>query len=152
MFPTGTYCTILQNPTTISVGKGIKPGGQARSSGQQLASASMNESNGTYFVHLQVSFDDMNVAALVDTGSSINVISQTLYNTLSHKSKLSFEQFPSEIRLADNTKVKVFGLAKILLICNNEQHAIEVYILPFTSHALILGTNYLHVFAFIGKE
>ncbi|VDI22280.1 Hypothetical predicted protein [Mytilus galloprovincialis] len=86
----------------------------------------------------------MNVAALVDTGSSINVISQTLYNTLSHKSKLSFEQFPSEIRLADNTKVKVFGLAKILLICNNEQHAIEVYILPFTSHPLILGTNYLH--------
>ncbi|CAG2218638.1 unnamed protein product [Mytilus edulis] len=104
----------------------------------------MNESNGTSFVHLQVSFDDMNVAALVDTGSSINVISQTLYNTLSHKSKLSFEQFPSEIRLADNTKVKVFGLAKILLICNNEQHAIEVYILPFTSHPLILGTNYLH--------
>ncbi|CAG2218656.1 unnamed protein product [Mytilus edulis] len=129
---------------SATFGKWLKPEGQARSFGQNLVSASIHKNNGTSFVHLQVSFEDITIAALVDTGSSINVISQTLYNTLPNKSKLSFEQFPSEVRLADNTKVKVFGLAKILVTCNNEQHAIEVYILPFTSHPLILGTNYLH--------
>ena len=86
----------------------------------------------------------MQIAALVDTGSSINVISQTLYDSLPYKFKLNFEQFPSEIRLADNTKVKVVGVATILLTGSSGQHNIDVYILPNTSHPLILGTEYLH--------
>jgi hypothetical protein len=55
------------------------------------------------------------VAALIDTGSSICVLSKDLYNRLPERFKLCFEQVNQDIRLANNSTVEVFGLAKILV-------------------------------------
>ena len=39
--------------------------------------------------------------------------------------------------------MEVFGLAKILVEVPQGKREIDVYILPFTSHPLILGTRFL---------
>jgi hypothetical protein len=50
----------------------------------------------------------------------------------------------SEIRLANNETIKVSGVAPIELnIKSQGTHFIDVYILPVTSHPLILGSDYL---------
>lgn len=85
----------------------------------------------------------MRVAALIDTGSSICVISKDLFNQLPERFKLSFEQVNQEIRLANNSTVDVFGLAKILVEVPQGKREIDTYILPFTSHPLIFGTQFL---------
>ena len=45
----------------------------------------------------------MRLPALIDTGSSICVISKDLYNQLPERFKLYFEQVNQDIRLANNT-------------------------------------------------
>ncbi|CAC5358750.1 unnamed protein product [Mytilus coruscus] len=87
----------------------------------------------------------LKVAALVDSGSSINIMSKSLFDSVSDKQKLSFEQLDCfEIRLANNDTIKVTGTAKIkLYIETREEIDIDVYILPVTSHPFILGTDYL---------
>ncbi|CAG2248537.1 Retrovirus-related Pol polyprotein from transposon 17.6,Retrovirus-related Pol polyprotein from transposon 297 [Mytilus edulis] len=87
----------------------------------------------------------LKVAALVDSGSSINIMSKSLFDSVSDKQKLSFEQLDcSEIRLANNDTIKVTGTAKIkLYIETRGEIDIDVYILPVTSHPFILGTDYL---------
>lgn len=95
-------------------------------------------------MYIPVYFGDLKIAGLVDTGSSINVISKTLYNTISDKHKLSFEQLSdSEIRLANDGTIKVNGIAKIQVTINQNQEVMETYILTSTSHPLIIGTEYL---------
>jgi hypothetical protein len=48
-------------------------------------------------------FNDFKVAALVDSGSSINIMSKTLFDSIPEQYKLSFERLEcSEIRLANN--------------------------------------------------
>ncbi|CAC5395384.1 unnamed protein product [Mytilus coruscus] len=93
---------------------------------------------------MQVVFDQLNVAALIDTGSSINVISKNLFDSISDKLKISFDQLSDpEIRLANNEKIKVFGTAKLKAIIHDQEQIIDIYILPTVSHPLILGTEYL---------
>ncbi|CAC5408704.1 unnamed protein product [Mytilus coruscus] len=93
---------------------------------------------------MQVVFDQLNVAALIDTCSSINVISKNLFNSISDKLKFSFEQlYNPEIRLANNEKIKVFGTAKLKAIIRDQEQIIDIYILPTVSDLLILGTEYL---------
>ncbi|CAC5411037.1 unnamed protein product [Mytilus coruscus] len=93
---------------------------------------------------MQVVFDQLNVAALINTGSSINVISKNLFDSISDKLKISFEQLSDpEIRLANNEKIKVFGTAKLKAIIHDQEQIIDIYILPTVSHPLILGTEYL---------
>lgn len=86
----------------------------------------------------------MHVAALVDTGSSINVISKNLYDSIPEQFKLSFKHLSSsEIRLANNQLIRIEGVASLQIQVPQGTHIVEVYILRNTSHPLILGTNYL---------
>ena len=84
------------------------------------------------------------MAALVDTGSSINVISKNLYDSISDSLKLSFEQLNEpEIRLANNDTIRISGVTRINSFVNEQEEILELFILPVTSHPLILGTEYL---------
>lgn len=101
------------------------------------------EKDGVSFLYLPVSFDESNIAALIDTGSSINVISKDLFYSMPERFKLSYSQSTADIKLANDGCVKVLGVANILINVPQGQHEIEVYILQNTSHPLILGTKYL---------
>ncbi|CAG2206375.1 unnamed protein product [Mytilus edulis] len=77
-------------------------------------------------------------------GSSINVISKSLYDSISDRHKLYFEQLSeSEIRLANNDKIRINGISKLQATIHQKNEIIETYIIPKTSHPLILGTEYL---------
>ena len=90
-------------------------------------------------------YNDQKVAALVDSCSSINIMSKTLFDSIPEQHKLSFERLEcSEIRLANNETIKVSDVANIELSIESQgTHFIDVYILLFTSHPLILRTVYL---------
>ena len=84
------------------------------------------------------------MAALIDTGSSINVISKTLFDSISYQCKISFHIDNSEVRLANNAVIPVLGTATLNLNIEHQgEHNIDVHILTTTSHPLILGTEYL---------
>ena len=129
----------------MSTGKLEVPDGQAQSTGNTNLSVNIgfDNTNTPSLLYIPVQFDQMRVAALIDTGSSICVLSKDLYNQLPERFKLSFEQVNQDIRLANNSTVEVFGLAKILVQVPQGKREIDVYILPFTSHPLILGTGFL---------
>jgi hypothetical protein len=44
------------------------------------------------FLYINVFFNDFKVAALVDSGSSINIMSKTLFDSIPEQYKLSFER------------------------------------------------------------
>ena len=60
-------------------------------------------------MYIPVSFDNLHVAALVDTGSSICDISNDLFNELPGHLKLSIEHVQQEIRLANNNTVELLS-------------------------------------------
>ncbi|CAC5408312.1 unnamed protein product [Mytilus coruscus] len=94
--------------------------------------------------HFQRACNWNGIAALVHTGSSINVISKSLYDSISDRHKLYFEQLSeSEIRLANNDKIRINGISKLQATIHQKNEIIETYIIPKTSHPLILGTEYL---------
>jgi regulatory protein YycI of two-component signal transduction system YycFG len=86
-----------------------------------------DNTNTPSLLYIPVQFDQMRVAALIDTGSSICVLSKDLYNQLPERFKLSFEQVNQDIRLASNSNVEVFGLAKILVEVPQGKREIDVY-------------------------
>ncbi|VDI47202.1 Hypothetical predicted protein [Mytilus galloprovincialis] len=49
----------------------------------------------------------------------------------------------SEIRLANNDKIRINGISKLQATIHQKNEIIETYIIPKTSHPLILGTEYL---------
>ncbi|CAC5377309.1 unnamed protein product [Mytilus coruscus] len=136
MYQTGALCT----------GKQDQPGCGAQSSGLTTSiSADFNE-NATKdkFLYINVLLGDLRIAALVYTGSSINVISKSLNDSISDRHKLYFEQLSeSEIRLANNDKIRINGISKLQAKIHQKNEIIETYIIPKTSHPLILGTEYL---------
>lgn len=90
-------------------------------------------------MYIPVSFQTMLVPGLVDKGSSINDINKNLFNSISCKLKLSFEQLDNPIiPLANDAKIKVFGTTKIK---SNPQRRANIRI-PY--HPLILRIEYLN--------
>jgi hypothetical protein len=49
------------------------------------------------FLYLPVKFNSMQIAALIDTGSSINIMSATLYNSLPCNCKVREKHFTSAV-------------------------------------------------------
>lgn len=86
------------------------------------------------------------VAALVDTGSSINIMSSELFRSLPSYCQLSFRpHVVSKITLANNQQIAIEGTAivKIKIPHSSQKQSILVYILKQTSHPFILGIDYL---------
>ena len=96
------------------------------------------------FLYLTVRFDSQRVSALVDTGSSVNIISEQLYNSLPYSKKFNFKSDVSDsIVLANNEKVAIVGTAVVKMNISGVNHNVFTYILKLSSHPIILGTNYL---------
>ena len=67
-----------------------------------------------------------------------------MYDSISDRHKLRFERLgDSEIRLANDDKIRIHGIAKLQAIIHSHHEVIEEYILPTSSHPLIHGTEYL---------
>ena len=101
-------------------------------------------SNKSSFLYLPVKFQTLRVAALLDTGSSINLISSELFNDIPIKLKSEINTFDlSTLVLANDQRIDIDGTATVTMKTSNESHTIPVYILKHTSNPLILGTQYL---------
>ena len=97
----------------------------------------------SHFLYLQIQFN-CKVSALLDTGSSINLISYFLYNSLSKKYKSELLTVTNnKIILANNQEIQIDDIATITGIIEGNQTSFYVYVLKDTSHSLILGTEYL---------
>ena len=81
---------------------------------------------------------------MIDTGSSINILSIDLFNSLPEncKSRICIYSFQEEIKLANGHHIKIIGTAD-LKIRTDKMHIIKTYQLPKTSHPIILGMTYL---------
>ena len=86
--PTTGYLSVMRTKRAYGAilcksgtGKLGEPGGQAQSPG--TASLTADSSRNSQFLYITVFFKELKVAGLVDTGSSINVISKNLYDSIS---------------------------------------------------------------------
>lgn len=101
-------------------------------------------SENSKFVYLPVEFNKLQVAALLDSGSSINIMSEELYRTVPNSCKSRINSCNTDtVKLANNQSVVIVGTAHVKLSAQGETHTILVYILKLTSQPLILGTGYL---------
>jgi predicted aspartyl protease len=93
-------------------------------------------------MYIPVKCGETNIAAVIDTGSSINILSINLFNSLPENSKSRIYPFHEEIKLANGHHIKIIGTAD-LKIRTDKMHTIKTYLLLKTSHPMILGMNYL---------
>jgi hypothetical protein len=117
-----------------------------------LGSCGDDEQNGAdsfvqgKLVYLPVSIGSVSVSALLDSGSTINIVSSKFYDSLGSSSKSGIlNSQNSKVTLANGQNVNVLGAARIKLqITKTEQSVfIPVYVLRELSHPLILGTQFL---------
>ncbi|CAC5359880.1 unnamed protein product [Mytilus coruscus] len=92
---------------------------------------------------MNVCCDNVDIAALIDTGSSINIMSAALYKSLPRHVKSDISRFTEPIKLANGQLIFVEGTSSVTIKTNQGLHEVKVYILSTTSHPLILGMEYL---------
>ncbi|CAC5404413.1 unnamed protein product [Mytilus coruscus] len=97
------------------------------------------ESSRPKFLYMPVTLDNIEIAALRDSGSSINVISQQLFNSLPEHYRNSFKSANEKILLANNASINIVGTARIKIKVPTGKHWLHVYILSQTSNPLILA-------------
>ena len=88
-------------------------------------------------------FDKSSISALSDTGSSINLMSQNLFNSIPRKYKYNVSSCNESIVLANNQPVNISCTAVVTATVNGCIQTSGVYVLDQTSDPLILGTDYL---------
>lgn len=98
-----------------------------------------------YFMYLNVFVHNMPLTALLDSGSSINVMSKSYFKSVPHSEKMDFSLCREDLVLANNQSVAIYGTARIRVrkSLHDNGHFILVYILIDSSHPLILGTEYM---------
>ena len=95
-------------------------------------------------MHLPVTFYNRSISALVDTGSSINIMSRSLYDSLPFTCKSIIHSVSnSDVLVASGETVVIDGTAKVRVKINNCVHSVLFHIFPKCTHPVILGTNYL---------
>ncbi|CAC5400532.1 unnamed protein product [Mytilus coruscus] len=92
---------------------------------------------------MPVKVNHISVAALVDSGSSIHIISKSFYDSLPDTCKTSICSVSEKIVLANNQSVNIVGKCTVKIQVPQGKHWIHTYILTQSSHPLILGTSYL---------
>lgn len=96
------------------------------------------------FLYLKLQFGHREVSALLDTGSSINLMSQKLFNSLPTQNKSDLIPVDSSsIVLANNQSVSIDGISSISGYVQGHFKEFDVYVLKDTSHPLILGTHFI---------
>ncbi|CAC5402262.1 unnamed protein product [Mytilus coruscus] len=95
------------------------------------------------FIYLHVKFHSVQVAALLDSGSSINIMSTSLYNSIPQACKSMIDVNNGDNIKFNDQNVQVKGTATVKMYYKGDKHCLQVYILEQTSHPFILGTSYL---------
>ena len=96
------------------------------------------------FLYVHAQFPNCNISAMLDSGSSINLMSKKLYEFLPDRAKSKLIPITDDnIVLANNQQIKITGFSKVYGKIQGQQHSMNVYILEDTSHPFILGANYM---------
>ena len=99
---------------------------------------------GIVIFYTTVHFNKLKVSALIDTGSSVNIISEELYKSLPNSKKSDITvNIKDAIVLANNQTIDVIGTALIKMTISGVHQNIICYILKMSSNPIILGTEYL---------
>ena len=81
---------------------------------------------------------------MLDSCSSINLMSKKLYDFLSDRAKSKLITITGDtICLANNQQIKISGCATIYGNIQGQQHSVEVYVLEDRSHPLNFVANYM---------
>ena len=66
------------------------------------------------FMYMPVYVNNVHISALIDTGSSVNIMSRDVYDSIPNSCKLPIDQSTcSEVLLANNAKLVIDGTAKV---------------------------------------
>ena len=65
--------------------------------------------NSVKFLYLPVKIANIEVSALIDTGSSINILSSQLFNNIPDSFIARFKASSDKITLANNQSIKILG-------------------------------------------
>lgn len=99
----------------------------------------------SYFLYLNLFLGGNRITALLDSGSSINVLAKGVYDCLSPSLIVDFQPNSDNIVIANGHSVDIWGTASIK-ICQSpsgKPDIMLVHILGNATHPLILGTDYL---------
>ena len=112
----------------MSAVKPVRPGNDAHLSGLEttdVTSADESSSNNDFmrkdysmshnFMYLSCIVGQCKVTALLDSGSSINIVSRSFYDSIPESSRFDFQQTDEKIVMADNGSVAIDGTARIQL-------------------------------------
>ena len=95
------------------------------------------------FMYLPVNFSTTQISALLDTGSTINLMSHELFDRLPANNKVHVDYCHESIVLANNQHISIDYVAQVKGVINGRQQSFNVYVLKDTAHPLILGTEYM---------
>ena len=97
------------------------------------------------FMYLNCEVGQTPVTALLDSGSSINIISKQFFEAVPDSCKWDYLPSEDQIIMADSGSVGVDGTAQIQFCTagSKASYKVPVYILKNTSHPFILGINYM---------
>ena len=112
-------------------------------SDQETTDDNFNDENESKFIYMPVKINHLSVAALIDSGSSINIVSQSFYNLIPDTCKSMIQPISEKIVLANNQCVNIIGKCNIKIQAAHGKYWIPTYVLNQSSHPLILGTNFL---------
>ena len=99
------------------------------------------------YLFLPVDIFNLKVSALLDSGSSVNIISNSFFKRLPVSVQSTLRSCNHDtLTLANNQNIQVLGTARIPIKTplSKEKHNIIVYVLDAASHPLILGCQYFH--------
>lgn len=96
-------------------------------------------------LYLHVHIGSKPLTALLDSGSTINVISHTCFDFIPHTEKQEFVPCTDRIILANGDFVNIDGTARIRISHSStgKGQFVLVYIISTATHPLILGTKYM---------
>lgn len=94
--------------------------------------------------YITISFHSTKVAALVDSGCNVNVMSKALYDKLPSDVKSPVNRNDQIlIKIANNSIVRCCGSAKVSATFEGGKTTLKVLVMSDTSNPLILGTSFL---------
>jgi hypothetical protein len=133
----------------LSTFKRRGPETTAQLSGQGLddhsEDSAVDFTQGHQFMYLNCVIGNKPVTALLDSGSSINLMSLDFYQSIPDYCKKDFQDCQEDIVMADNRSIYVYGTARVQFKAASSRsvHSVLVYIFHNTSHPFILGVPYM---------
>ena len=92
-------------------------------------------------MHLHVNFSTTQVSALLDSGSSINLMSRELFDRLPLGNKVHVDHCHESIVLANNQQISIDYITQVKGVIGSRQQSFNVYVLKTGSTTICLHTT-----------